>query len=341
MQKLKNTIMSHGYFPVVLLVLSAALPLFIKTPYLLHICNLTFYMATGSMAWSILGGMTGQNSLGHATFMGLGAYVSSLLVVKGNFSPWIAVFVAIITTGIMSMILFYPCFILKGPYFTLVTIAFGEVFRNFFLNWDYAGKASGIILPFGTDSLADFRFVSKVPYFYAGLIMVICVYLFIRKLERSKLGFALKTIREDEDVASAIGIDPTKYKVIAVGISAAITAFAGFYYAQYLRYIDPDIMLQTYSTEFVLPAIIGGIGYVSGPILGAFLLIPLSEFLRAQFGGTLPGLNLIVYSIVLILMIRFQPTGILGWWHNMKQKRLGKKDTSQFDTSEKGGPSCE
>lgn len=312
-------------FPVALFALAMLVPAFLKEPYLLHILNYAFYMATASMAWSILGGMTGQNSLGHAAFMGIGAYVSSMVVVKLNLSPWLGLLAAMLVTGALAMVFFYPCFILRGPYFTLVTIAFGEVFRNFLINWEPGGKASGIILPFGEDSFANLRFLSKVPYYYVGLVMVLLVYIFVKRMDRSKLGFALKTIREDEDVASAIGIYPTKYKVIAVGISAAITALAGFYYAQYIRYIDPDLLLQTYSTEFVLPAIIGGIGYVSGPILGAFLLVPLSEFLRSQFGGILPGMNLLVYAVILILVIRFQPTGILGWINNNKANRAAKK----------------
>jgi len=317
---------SKALLPLIFVVLLAFVPAFVKTPYLIHVFNLTFYMATASMAWSILGGMTGQNSLGHATFMGLGAYISTLLAVRLGLSPWLTLIVAVVVTGAMAMVLFYPCFILRGPYFTLVTIAFGEAFRNFFLNWDYAGKASGIVLPFGDDSWAQFRFFSKVPYYYVGMLMVLLVYLLIKKIDRSKLGFALKSIREDEDVASAIGIYPTKYKIIAVGVSAMITAVAGFYYAQYIRYIDPMLMQQTYSVEFVLPAIVGGIGFVSGPILGAFLLIPLSEFLRAQFGGILPGVNLVVYAVILIAIIRFQPTGILGWYSGSSLKRkIGEK----------------
>jgi len=306
---------------IVLIPLLCGVPLFVRAPYILHIFNLTFYLATASMAWSLLGGMTGQNSLGHASFMGIGAYISSLLIIKLSISPWLSLPISMIATGCMAMVFFYPCFILKGPYFTLVTIAFGEVVRNFLINWPYANKANGILLPFGEDSFFHFRFFSKVPYFYAGIIMMILVYLFLRKLEKSKIGFALKTIREDEDVAAAIGIYPTKYKVIAVGISAMITAVAGFYYASYLRYIDPDIMLQTYSTEFVLPAIIGGISFVSGPILGAFILVPLSEYLRAMLGN-IPGVNLIVYALILILIIRFQPAGIMGWWHKRQDRRI-------------------
>jgi branched-chain amino acid transport system permease protein len=317
-------------FPIVFISLLCGVPLFVRAPYILHIFNLTFYLATASMSWSILGGMAGQNSLGHASFMGLGAYISSLLIIKLSLSPWLSLPVAMIATGCMAIVFFYPCFLLRGPYFTLVTIAFGEVVRNFLINWPYANRANGILLPFGEDSFFHFRFFSKVPYFYAGIIMMILVYLFLRKLDKSKIGFALKTIREDEDVAAAIGIYPAKYKVIAVGISAAITAVAGFYYASYLRYIDPDIMLLTYSTEFVLPAIIGGISFVGGSILGAFILVPLSEFLRDMLGN-IPGVNLIVYALILILVIRFQPVGIMGWWHKRKERRIPLKESVKHD----------
>ena len=306
---------------LVLLAVFIALPLAVNQPYIQHIFVLTFYMATASMAWSILGGMTGQNSLGHAAFMAMGAYFSSLLILKLEMNTWLTLPIAMLGTGIIAVIVFYPCFILRGPYFTLVTIALGETFRNFMINWEFGGRNNGLLLPFGDDSWGFFRFFDKIPYYYVGLAMLLIVYLIIRKIDRSKLGFALKTIREDEDVASTIGIYPTKYKLIAVFISTMIVAMAGFFYAQYIRYIDPAIALQTYSVEFVLPAIIGGIQFVNGPIVGSLILVPLSEFLRAQFGNTLPGINLIVYAIVMILIIRFMPTGLLGWLSGSKLKK--------------------
>ena len=125
-----------------------------------------------------------------------------------------------IFVGLIAGMVFYPLFLLRGPYFTLVSIAFGETIRQFMLNWEFAGKAMGIPLPYGESSFAQFRFHSKTPYYYIALIMVIGVYLIMKKINRSKLGFALKTIREDEDVANAIGINPMKYKVIALVISA-------------------------------------------------------------------------------------------------------------------------
>jgi len=312
------------FFPMLLAIIACLVPLFVTAAHILSIFVLTFYVAIASMSWNILGGMTGQNSLGHASLMGVGAYVSAIIVTRTDISPWVSLPIAMVVVGLLAMVAFYPCFILRGPYFTLVTIAIGEVLRNFFINWEFAGRANGILLPFGADSFVDFRFLSRVPYYYAGLILMLAVYFFIRKMDNSKLGFALKTIRENEDVAASIGINPTKYKVIAVGISASVAAIAGFFYVQFFRYIDPDIMLPIFSVEFVLPAVIGGSAFVGGPVLGALILIPLSEFLRAQFGAALPGVNLLIYSAILIMIIRFQPVGILGWWHNHKRRAVEK-----------------
>ena len=310
-----------------------ALPLLLKgSPYIVNVLIVIFYTTTMSLAWNLLGGMTGQNSLGHAAYMGLGAYIGALLITKGGWNPWLTIPVAMLIVGLIAGVVFYPCFLLKGPYFTLVSIAFGETIRQFMLNWDFAGKAMGIPLAYGKPSFLEFRFHSKTPYYYIALVMVVCVYLLMRKINKSKLGFALKTIREDEDVASAIGIKPMKYKVIALVISAMIAAMVGCFYANYNRYIDCDLMLQSFSTEFVLPAIVGGAAFVEGPLVGGVILLCLSEWLRNQFGGILPGINLILHAIVLLCVIRFKPVGLLGWYGKSKAKDwvdhkiLGKKD---------------
>ncbi len=298
-------------------------------PYIMHIFIMAYYIGTASMAWSILGGLTGQLSLGHATFMGLGAYLTSALVIKANISPWIGMVLAFFVVGVMAVILFYPCFVLRGPYFTLATIAFGETFRNLFMNWTYVGRGQGLLMPFGADTFWYMRFLSKVPYYYMALGMLVAVSLAVWRLDKSKLGYAFKTIREDEDTANAIGIDTTKYKLIAAFLSAGCTAVAGCFYSQYLRFIDPDIMMQIYSVEFVLPAIIGGMGFVAGPLLGAVLLIPLSEFLRANLAGVLSGANLMIYALILIVVIRLKPSGLLGWYQERKLEKNKKLSTSQ------------
>ncbi|MEG1062000.1 MAG: branched-chain amino acid ABC transporter permease, partial [Oscillospiraceae bacterium] len=254
MIKSKYSFTSHKILVIAGIALLLMAPLFIKTPYILHIMVLTFYMGSASLSWSILGGMTGQTSLGHAAFMGLGAYTSALLLTKAGVSPWICMVISFVLVGILSVIMFYPCFILKGPYFTLVTIAFGEAFRNLFTNWEFVGKGQGIRIPYqAEESFVDMRFSTKIPYYFIALFMFAMIYIVIRVIDRSRLGYALKTVREDEDTASAIGINPLKYKLIATFLSAGFTAVCGVFYAQYIRFIDPDIMMQTYSVEYVLP----------------------------------------------------------------------------------------
>lgn len=305
-----------------LLLVFVLIPVFVKSPYILNIFVLVFYMSTLSMAWNLLGGMTGQNSLGHAAYMGLGAYASCLLITKAGANPWLSAIFGMVVVGLVAGVIFYPCFILRGPYFTLVSIAFGEAMRQFIINSTFFGRASGVGLPFGRDSWLDFRFGSKVPYYYVGLAMVLLIYLLMKKVERSRMGYALRTIREDEDVAAAIGINPTKYKIMAVVVSAMVAALVGFFYASYIRYIDPDLMVQAKSTESVLPAVVGGAAYVEGPLVGGLIMIPLSEFLRARYSAMLPGINMLLYAIALLAVIRFRPTGILGWYMHSKTKKF-------------------
>lgn len=305
-----------------IILLFALIPTFVTLPYILNIFILVFYMSTLSMAWNLLGGMTGQNSLGHAAYMGLGSYICCLAVVNSGANPWVAAILAMVVVGLVAGIIFFPCFILRGPYFTLVSIAFGESIRQFIINSEFFGRASGIGLPFGSDSWLEFRFASKVPYYYVGMIMMIGIYILMKKIDRSKMGFALKTIREDEDAAAAMGINPIKYKIIAVVISAMVAALVGFFYASYIRYIDPELMIQAKSTESVLPAVVGGAAFVEGPLVGGLLMIPLAEYLRANFSSILPGINMLLYAVVLLVVIRFRPTGILGWYMDSKTKKF-------------------
>ena len=164
----------------VILAIFLLIPAFVKNPYTLNVFILIFYTSTLSMAWNLLGGMTGQNSLGHAAYMGLGAYAASMLITKAHMNPWLSAILGIIIVGLVAGVIFYPCFILKGPYFTLVSIAFGEALRQFIINSSFFGRASGIGLPFGRDSWLNFRFGSKEPYYYVGLAMLLLVYLIMK-----------------------------------------------------------------------------------------------------------------------------------------------------------------
>lgn len=276
------------------------------------------------MAWSILGGMVGQTSLGHAAFAALGSYVGTVFVVNLGLSPWLAMIVAFFVVGGLISLLMWPCFGLKGTYFTLTTIAFAEAFRNIFTNWKYMGAGQGLMLPLvrkGEESLWMLAFRSKEAYYYVGLFLLVVFYLIVKWIDNSKLGYALKTIREDEGTAQAIGIKPIKYKLIATFISCGMVAVMGVFYACYIRYISPDLMLKSKSLEFVLPAVIGGISTVEGPVLGSLIIVPLSQWLNSALGSVLPGSNLVVYALILIVVVMYKPTGILGWLKQRQQKK--------------------
>ncbi len=301
---------------------SATLPIVFQKPYILAILIMTVYIAGCSLAWSILGGMIGQISLGHGAFAALGAYIGAVLYSFLDISPWISMIIAFFVVGIVMTLLLSPCFGLKGAYFSLATIAFGEAFRNIFINWEFVGSGQGMILKIvREESFWMLAFRNKTYYFYVGLFLLFILYLIVRYIGESKLGYAFKTIREDEGTASAIGIEPQKYKMIAAFISCGLTGIMGVFYACYVRYISPELMMQNKSLEFVLPAVIGGISTVEGPLLGSLIIVPLSQYLNSTLGSQLPGSNLVVYSIILIAVVLFQPSGLFGWWNSMQQKK--------------------
>ena len=323
---MKHLSIRHILIALLIIVL-AIVPAFVTTTYVMGIFVTTFYVGCCTLAWSILGGLTGQISLGHAGFMGLGSYISAILLNNMGISPWISMIIAFVFVGLLTAVLLSPCFVLTGPYFTLVTIAFTEAFRNLFTNWEYAGSGQGILVPIDNGNILSMRWISKVPYYYIALIMVILFYLILRIIDRSKLGYAFKTIREDEDTAHAVGINSFKYKFIATFLSAGLIAVVGVFYVNYIGYINPDIFKNANSLDYVMPAIIGGIGSIVGPLLGAGILTPLSEWLNAAL-SQIAGLNLVVYAAIVIIVILFQPNGIMGWFTHSK---LRKKINNSFD----------
>lgn len=281
--------------------------------YLITVFIAMFYTTTLSLAWNLLRGMTGEISLGNAAFFGMGAYITCILITMANMNPWVAIPITMCIVGVISGIFFYPCFFLKGPYFALVSLAFCEAVRQFFMNWQFIGRAKGITLGYGEPSFLNIRFYSKTPYYYISLCMVIIVYLFIKSIEKSRLGIELKKEREQKT-------NSLKNKIIILIFSAMISSMAGCFYADYYRYVDYDLMLQTYSTSFILPAVIGGTAFVEGPVFGVFVIIFLNEILRLKFGDIFPGINLFLYALTLLCIIRYNPEGILGWYMKSKLK---------------------
>lgn len=302
------------------LVLVNLLPLQI---YVKHIFILTLFYAFLGTGWNLMCGYAGRLSLGHAAFVAVGAYTSLLLFRHFNLTPWIGMFVGAIFAVFVMLLIAYPSFRfgLKGPYFTLASIALAEIVHNLLVfARDYTGGSLGLSLPYKPTSMALFQFDGKEPYFYIILAFWIIAILLTWKMERTR--YYLEAIREDDDAAAALGISVNKNLIIAACISAFLVAIGGAFYVQYFRYIDPySIAGFTLSLNMALVVVIGGSGTIFGPTIGAFLLIPLTEVLRMTVGASLPGFHLFLYGILLIVCIIFLPKGIASLPGIIKAKR--------------------
>jgi branched-chain amino acid transport system permease protein len=265
--------------------------------------------------WNILGGYGGQFSFGHAAFFGLGAYTSTLLFLHWGVSPWLGMVAGGILAAAFGLFAGYLSFRygLRGPYFSLVTLAFAEMLRVVAVNWKAVGSSLGLVVPKRGSAPALFLFADKLPYYYVILAMVVASLCITRALERARMGYALAAIRENEDAAEAAGVDALSTKLRAMALSSFLTALGGTFYAQYFSYIDPSLTFgPAISIGGLLPAIVGGAGTVAGPLMGSFVLTPISEVTRALLRGR-AGADIMLYGLVLILVISFLPNGLVGW----------------------------
>ncbi|MDI3535155.1 MAG: branched-chain amino acid transport system ATP-binding protein livM [Thermosediminibacterales bacterium] len=320
----KETLISPQlYVPVLFFVLLFLIPLVIKNPFYIHNMILIFFYAALSSAWNIIGGFAGQISLGHAAFFGIGAYTSAILYVDFGISPWIGMLAGGVLAMLVAAGISYPCFKLRGPFFTLSTIAFGEVVRllvSYFR--DITRGAVGLLVPF-KPGIGNLMFRGKIPYYYFALILMILVVVVSKKISVSRMGFYLTSLREDEEGAQAIGINTSLYKLWAVMISAFFAGIAGVFYAQYILFIEPEsVFSSAMSTQFALMSIIGGMGTVAGPVVGSFILTPLSEFLRSTLGGSFQGLHFAIYGVLLIIVVILMPQGIVVWFKDKYEALL-------------------
>ena len=288
-----------------------------RLPHPLHILIMICLYATLAQAWNILGGYAGQISLGNAVFFGVGAYTSTILMTKIGLSPWLGMPVGMLAAVVLSLMIGYPCFRLGGHYFAIATIAVGEIVQTVFINWREVGGASGIHLPLLPEAFVNFQFhTSKLPYYYIALGMMIVAFACALAVERSRLGYYFRAIKGDPLAARALGVSITRYKLYAIAISAALTAMAGTFYAQYILVIDPESVLPlSLSVLICLVAVLGGVGTIWGPLLGALVLIPLSEGTRVYLSGTGGGgraIDLMVYGALIVLVAVFQPGGLMA-----------------------------
>jgi len=308
---------------LLLLAAAAALPLVVRAPFYQNMLILTaLYMAL-SQAWNLLGGYCGQVSLGHALFFGVGAYVSTLLFVRYEVPALLGAVAGGIVAMLVALAVGWPCFRLRGHYFVIATIVVAETGYLLFLNWDWAGAATGILIPFRGESFLNLQFqTSKLPYYYAILAVAAVLWLFSAWIEGSKWGFYWRAVRGNAEAAESLGVRIFRYKMAAAAASAFFTGVCGSFYAQYVSYIDPDSVLAFgISALIALPAVLGGIGTLWGPALGAAVLIPMSEIVRARLGGSGHGTDLIIYGALVILVAALKPTGLISLFPRRRAAR--------------------
>ncbi len=270
----------------------------------------TAYLA---QCWNIMSGYAGQFSFGHAAFFGIGAYVSTLLYVDYGLTPWIGMFAGAASAAAVGALIGFLSFRykLKGDYFALATLAFAEMLRVFVNNMAFTHGSVGVTILY-KDQWTEYLFSDKRAYYFIMLVMVAALTFMVSRLTRTKTGLYFVAIRENEDAANALGVNPFRTKLAALMLSSALTALLGTFYAQYYLYIDPSIAFGIHvSQNSIMPCIIGGVGTVFGPVLGAFVMVPLSEITNVLFAGS-KGLNMLIYGIILIAVIMYLPNGLLG-----------------------------
>ncbi|UXX82044.1 branched-chain amino acid ABC transporter ATP-binding protein/permease [Roseovarius pelagicus] len=298
-----------------LLALLAAIfitPVVVDDQFVYHIFITICIFAGLSTAWNIVGGFAGQLSLGHAIFYGIGAYVGVMLTNMG-ISPWLGMFAGAGIAAAVAVVISYPCFRLHGPFFALSTIALLEVFRVLALHFrDFTGGATGMMIPLniGWEWMVFRERLPALIIAFGMMCFILAVAWWIRS---HRLGFQLVATRERESAARGAGVSTVKVRLIAVAISAALTAMMGTFHGMYLTFIEPESAFSlAFSIQIAMFALIGGIGTVFGPLLGAVLLVPITEFARGALGAEAIGLHGFVYGVVLVLVVIFIPNGLMG-----------------------------
>jgi branched-chain amino acid transport system permease protein len=297
-----------------LLIPLAALPFLVRDVYTQNLIITTILFAGLSQAWNILGGYCGQISLGHALYMGVGAYVSTLLLVKAGVPPTLGMFAAAAIAGLLALLVGWPCFRLSGHYYAIATVVVGEIGYLLFLNWDWVGAASGLYIPLGAESFVNLQFrTSKLPFHFLVLAFAALTWVAAWLIEGSRWGFAWRAVRDDVTAARSLAVRVFPSKMAAAAISGGLTGMGGAIYAQYVGYIDPDSVLAGHwSILIALPAVLGGVGTLWGPLLGAAVLIPVSELSRSYLGGSGQGVDLMIYGGLIVAVSLARPAGLVS-----------------------------
>jgi branched-chain amino acid transport system permease protein len=312
--------MALAFLPFVLLVQDA---------HWLNIIAFTYLMGGLAAAWNIIGGFGGQFSLGHGVFFGIGAYLAARLYVAYDLSPWLSIIPCALFAALVAVLISWPTFRLRGPFFAIATLAFNEVAFVIANHFDsVTGGPRGIMVPFKAGFV---NMIFRERWQYAVLMFGFLCVVIGMLLRRSRLGYYLLAVREDEDAARASGINVLSVKLQGMALSAGLTAVGGTLFAMYLRFIDPPTIfnLQEVGVKFALLSLIGGIGTVAGPLLGAALIIPFENFLRAELANALPGMNLAILGLLMVLAALFMKRGAVGAWRDLMLRLRSKKGSKK------------
>ncbi|RLG63580.1 hypothetical protein DRO02_06300 [archaeon] len=295
------------------------LPLLVRNPFLINTLMLSFLFGFAALAWNLMAGYTGLLSFGHAVFFGIGAYTTMILLLWWRITPWIGMLAAGVTAGLVGFVIGIPFTRLRSHWFALGTLALGEVVQIIFINWRAVGGARGLETPIMPQCLYWLNFVDPTVHYYVimGLLGVELFILYL--IVNGRIGYYLQAIREDETAAMALGINPFKYKLISITISAFLTGIAGGFYTARFGYVDPFSVfgMMYISINISIIGILGGIYSLIGPLIGALVFVPAAEYTRAyigsHFGARFYGIHLVAFGIILLAVCFIVPDGIMGW----------------------------
>jgi branched-chain amino acid transport system permease protein len=309
-----------------------ALPWIIRDRYVQHLMVLSCISIILSSSWNLLAGYSGLLNLGHAAFFGIGGYTSALLALKLGLSPWIGLPLGGVMASFFGILLGIPSFRLSGPYLAITTIGFSEILRLVSMNWVSMTRGSlGLygIPPFTPLKLSEkifIPFTTEQNVYYIVLVFTVLILFLLKKLIHSEFGISLKSMREDEIGSESIGIHASYYKLMVFMISAFLAGFAGSLYAHYIRLISPEMLSLGETFSVLTMVMVGGLGTLGGPVIGAVLLTFLSEGLRFVEDYAKIDIRLIIYGLLLMLTILFMRNGIAGIWKEIINPIISKPE---------------
>lgn len=325
----------HIILGVAVFLLLVILPFVMTDQFMLHNAILVVMFIGLTVAWNIAA-FGGALSLGHGAFFGLGSYASALMLIRFDINPWLGMVTAMLVAGVGGLLLSIPLLRLRGPFFTLASLAFVEVLRLLAVYArDLTGGSEGLTVP-ARPGWLYMSFMDREPYYYIVLVMTGLAVLVSILIYYSWIGYQLRASGADDEAVRALGVRSGRLKVFALVVSAGITGAFGAFAAQYFFIIDPETSFSftQYSLQPALNGIIGGMGTVPGPIIGALVMTPIGEYLRSTFAGQ-QGLNFLIYGIVLVVVVMAMPGGLMSAIRKVSDRMPRRRGDGQISSGAK------